>query len=681
MHSDGLIARISAALATIVLMFALTSAAGAQTQCPVLDLTGPVRGAALAGYINALEDRDRARTPGDLAPADAPGFVTLPSEFPDFGYTTAKIWLRLCLRNQTATNDWRLYVHENFFQEFEVHLARADGTVAPVVTLFPDSPFDARVVPDPELIAPLSINAGEVVTVLLGYRSGGASQMDFSFETMESFNALASRRTAKNFIFYGMMLLLITIAMASLLVFRHVVFLAYSCYAVAALLFVMHGDGVAFQFLWPALPGFNANASVFTGGGLIISGAVYARVFLQTRERHRYLDKLLLGIIVVTSALIVTLLIPNAQLLKKTLIMLSLFSVLVFTASGLISYFSGYKEVRFYALAWFGAVLSSLLMNLRHVVGVEIPQEVVHDSIRVVMVLDAMMMGLAIADRYNQMRRGRQRALEGNLVATRQRLDLNRRLADLQARHDLAAELAKSRDRHIQNVVHDLRQPLHALRLNVMTLTAEQPAQDSATRPQNVEAAFTYLETLIAEHLESDAPNASDSPHMNRTAITEFPPEQPANQDVALDQTDLQDILAAVSDMFQPDADAKGLYLRHAFSRIDLPVPKALVLTRIVSNLVSNAIKYTDSGGVLIATRRRDDTVRIEVHDTGPGMSAAEFTHAARRNVRLKQSRKKVGGKGLGLGIAIDLAARHGMRVEHLEYRRNGTGLALVLPV
>lgn len=663
-HS-GIIARICVTLAVLL---ALAPAALAQTptSCPVLDLTGSMRGDALTAHIAALEDTSRALTVADLTPPEAPDFTLLDGHFPDFGYTPAQIWLRMCLRNTTDTPDWRLYVHENFFQVFEVHIQRADGVVDPVESLRPDSPFSARVIPDAELVVPLNIEPGETVTLFLGYSSGGASQMDFSLETLDSFMLLASKRTAKNFIFYGMMLLLIALAMASLVVFRHVVFLAYSSYAAAALLFVMHGDGVAFQYLWPALPGLNSNASIFTGGALIVSGAAYARVFLQTRLRHPHIDKLLWGLIVATPLLIAVLIVPNSQLLKKLLIILSLGSILIFTGAGLFSYLSGHRDVRFYTLAWLGALVASGMMNLRHVVGLEIPQETVHDSIRVVMVLDAMMMGLAIADRYNQMRRGRQDALEQSLLATRQRLDLNRRLADLQARHDLAVLLAKSRDHDIQNVVHDLRQPLHALRLNVMNLTSEGPVQDTAGRTQNVDAAFTYLETLIAQHLESDA---SDGVEISGGQTHEQVQNQPG----------LQDILAAVADMFQPDAEAKELSLRYVASQSELPVSEPLVLTRILSNLVSNAIKYTDSGGVLIVTRRRGNTVRVEIHDTGPGMSNAEFAHAAQRNVRLEKSRGAAEGNGLGLAIAIDLANRHGMQIEPIATRRNGTGLALVL--
>ncbi|MEX0337592.1 MAG: 7TM diverse intracellular signaling domain-containing protein, partial [Arenibacterium sp.] len=572
--------------------------------------------------------------------------------------TESKIWLRLCLSNQTSdVSEWRLYTHENFFQAYAVFLKHPDGRINTVVDLQENSPFSARPIADPELVAPLVIAPGKRVQLLISYWSGGSSKVDFSIQTKASFDELEARKTAKNFFFYGMMILLITIAFLSLLLTRQPVFLAYCGYALFALLFVMHGDGVAFQFLWPNLPLFNSNASILTGGGLIIFGAVYARVFLRTRERTPWLDKVLLTMIALTVGLIITLSPLNTQLLKQILVAISLVSFLVFAISGLIVYFSGYRDVRFYTLAWVGAMVAVTLMFLRHFSNIEIPQAMVHDSMRSVMVLDAFMMGLAIADRYNQLRKSRQNALEANLNAAQRSLNLNRRLADLQTRHELAVEMAKTRDKQIQNVVHDLRQPLHALRLSIMT-----PQDTEPGAAQRIESSFNYLETLIAEHLE-----AGPGPTMT----------QPVD-DEPINRLGLQDVLSAVAEMFRIDAEEKGLELTLRPSSIDAE-GDALVLTRILSNLVSNAVKYTARGRILIGTRRQNGQVRVEIHDTGPGMSAAEFAEASKRNVRLKSGKAQAEGSGLGLAIAVDLAKRHGMRIERCGTRKSGLGLALVL--
>ena len=70
---------------------------------------------------------------------------------------------------------------------------------------------------------------------------------------------------------------------------------------------------------------------------------------------------------------------------------------------------------------------------------------------------------------------------------------------------------------------------------------------------------------------------------------------------------------------------------------------KPFVLMRIVANLVSNAIKYTDKGRVLLGCRRHGDMLRIEVHDTGPGMTPEDFAQAGLRAVRLDRDRPTEG--------------------------------------
>ena len=652
--------KASKTLASLLLVLLLwpTTQALAQTEtCPVLKLQGPVTSKDLTGFISAYEDPDWQLQIDDVASA-LTDFKPVPSNIPDFGYTESRIWLRLCLQNDTTNIvDWRLYTHENFFQAYAVYLRRSDGRAETVMDLQEDSPFSARPIADPELIAPLVIEPGEQVDLLISYWSGGSSKVDFSIQTKASFDTLKASKTAKNFFFYGMMILLITIAFLSLLLTRQTVFLAYCGYALFALLFVMHGDGVAFQFLWPNLPLFNSNASILTGGGLIIFGAVYARVFLRTRERTPWLDKVLLTMIALTVGLIITLSPLNTQLLKQILVAISLVSFLVFAISGLVVYYSGYRDVRFYTLAWVGAMVAVTLMFLRHFSNIEIPQAMVHDSMRSVMVLDAFMMGLAIADRYNQLRKSRQTALEANLDAAQRSLNLNRRLADLQTRHELAVEMAKSRDKQIQNVVHDLRQPLHALRLSIMNPTQIEPGA-----AQRIESSFNYLENLIAEHLE-----AGPGPIVEQSV-----------DDEPINQLGLQDILNAVAEMFRVDAEEKGLELTLRPSAHDAD-GDPLVLTRILSNLVSNAVKYTPTGRILIGTRKQKGKIRVEIHDTGPGMSEAEFAEASKRNVRLESGKAQAEGSGLGLAIAVDLAERHGMSIERSVLRRSGFGVALIL--
>jgi signal transduction histidine kinase len=83
---------------------------------------------------------------------------------------------------------------------------------------------------------------------------------------------------------------------------------------------------------------------------------------------------------------------------------------------------------------------------------------------------------------------------------------------------------------------------------------------------------------------------------------------------------------------------------------------------RLVSNLVANAIKYTDCGKILVGCRRSAAGIRLVVADTGPGMEPEELARVMHLRER-GSAAKKTDGHGLGLGIATALAATGGYKL------------------
>ena len=98
---------------------------------------------------------------------------------------------------------------------------------------------------------------------------------------------------------------------------------------------------------------------------------------------------------------------------------------------------------------------------------------------------------------------------------------------------------------------------------------------------------------------------------------------------------------------------------------------------RIVTNLVSNAIKYTDQGEVGLSSTKTENTLKIEVHDTGPGMSQQQFERAKLREVRLNGNKDQKDGSGYGLAIVEKLAVENGLKIYLSPHRQNGTGIIL----
>jgi heavy metal sensor kinase len=126
---------------------------------------------------------------------------------------------------------------------------------------------------------------------------------------------------------------------------------------------------------------------------------------------------------------------------------------------------------------------------------------------------------------------------------------------------------------------------------------------------------------------------------------------------------DLSTLLRDVTDSLRPLAAAKGLTLT-------CQAPDGLILQgdsdsliRLFVNLLDNAMKYTEKGGVTLSARRDGGWMRVAVADSGTGIPASHLPHIFDRFYRVEQSRSG-NGAGLGLAIALDIARAHGGTLE-----------------
>ncbi|MFC6637745.1 sensor histidine kinase [Sulfitobacter sediminilitoris] len=638
----------------------------ASAEVPVTDLNGPHLPETLEGHIEFLLDPTKSLTIENVTDTQASGFQPVRTIFPDFGYVDQNIWLRLVVQNTTDdVRSWRIHFRENFKQFMAVHIIRDDGAIETVYDVGFTDGFSQRPVQYPEMVAPMDLEPGETAEVYITYWSEGSSHLAFGFETEISFATTAAKRTAKNFLYYGMMILPVLLALLGFAVYRHGVFLAYVSNWLAALLYVMHADGVTFQYLWPDNPSFNSFASIPIGAAIIILSPNFARVFLNTRANHPIIDKLLWAIMIVAIALTVSSIFLDRQVLKKLLVLLSLISVSMCAFSGFVAALTRFKEVRFFVIAWVGFLGAAAIMSMRHWLGIEISQDFQNDAIRSVMVIDATLMGLSIADRYNQLRLSRQKAVAERYEEENRNLKLLARLADLEKRYAQETEKLRDRDTASADTLHDLQQPLAVLRLNIRALLDKK--REAPAAMDEMEGSFAYIEELMA------AATRQRENEVTPDSLTALGPEQDRNI------YGLRKVTDSVMQMFLPDAATKGLELRYYPSGHDITV-QPLAAMRIISNLLSNAIKYTEDGKILFCVRKRGDGLRVEIHDTGPGLSNAEFERAKGRSTRIFETAEGKHGEGLGLAIVNEIAEKPGYEVTTLCNRKNGLSVGVTFP-
>lgn len=205
----------------------------------------------------------------------------------------------------------------------------------------------------------------------------------------------------------------------------------------------------------------------------------------------------------------------------------------------------------------------------------------------------------------------------------------------LRAAEDMRAEIERAgaaKSRFLASASHDLRQPFQAMRLFLEVLQmqiTDDKARQTAGLLGNAMAAGEKLLNALLDISTLDAGTVKPNPQV----------------------FDLDDLLAGLVEEFRPQAEEKGLVLKaHLFPALVRSDP--VLLERIFRNLVSNAIRYTRQGKVLLAMRRRSNRVRVEVWDTGFGIPAAQIEAIFDEFHQLENPARDP-NRGLGLGLAI----------------------------
>ncbi|WP_420457224.1 ATP-binding protein [Rubrivirga sp.] len=144
---------------------------------------------------------------------------------------------------------------------------------------------------------------------------------------------------------------------------------------------------------------------------------------------------------------------------------------------------------------------------------------------------------------------------------------------------------------------------------------------------------------------------------------------------------DLQDLIAEIGEMLDPKADAKGLELSYDNDPLTVVADRNRI-RQVLTNLVDNAIAYSDEGSVRCRMRRHMDKARVEVVDTGRGIPEEHLDRIFDRFYRVDTARsRKEGGTGLGLAIVKQILEAHGSTI-HVESTKNrGTRFWFELPL
>jgi Na+/proline symporter/signal transduction histidine kinase len=239
--------------------------------------------------------------------------------------------------------------------------------------------------------------------------------------------------------------------------------------------------------------------------------------------------------------------------------------------------------------------------------------------------------------------------------------ELERLNAEL-ARAKAAAEDANiSKTRFLAAASHDILQPLNAARLYVTSLVERHGAGEEARLVGNIDASLEAIEEILGALLD-----------ISRLDAGAMKPEFSSFR--------IDELLRQLAVEFAPQAREKALDL--AFVPCSLTVRSdRRLLRRLLQNLVSNAIKYTQSGRVLVGCRRRVGRLRLDVYDTGLGIPESKRGAIFKEFHRLDTGARVARGLGLGLSIVERIARVLNCEVEVRSAVGHGSHFSVAVPL
>jgi signal transduction histidine kinase len=239
--------------------------------------------------------------------------------------------------------------------------------------------------------------------------------------------------------------------------------------------------------------------------------------------------------------------------------------------------------------------------------------------------------------------------------------ELTRLNAELGRAKGAAEEANISKTRFLAAASHDILQPLNAARLYVTSLAQRQGSEDDPRLVANIDASLEAVEEIFGALLD-----------ISRLDTGAMKPE--------FANFRIDEVFRQLEVEFAPLARAKDLQLKFVPCSLAVRSDRRL-LRRLLQNLVSNAIKYTPKGRVLVGCRRRNGNLRIDVYDTGLGIPQSQKRAIFQEFHRLDQGARVARGLGLGLSIVERIARVLGHMVDLSSAVGHGSQFSVDVPL
>lgn len=381
----------------------------------------------------------------------------------NFGYSRSAWWLALPLQlDAGAPARWLLEIGYSSLDRVEVYVPRPGGghdrLVAGDLQPFAERPYAHR-----NLVFPLLLAPGQTQTVFLRVTSEGNLTVPVTLWQPEALAHNDRNAYTLLSLYYGMLLALGLYNLLLFLTTRDVNFLAYVAFTAAMAVGQASMNGFGNQFIWPGWPAWGNVALPSGMAATGFFGALFTRLFLETRIRSRRLDRSILVCAALFAAAALSPLLLPYQTVAIIVSVLGMAFSIVAVISGIHCLRHGHPGARYFLLAWSLLLLGVAVLAMRNL-GWLPTTWLTLNAMQIGSALEVLLLSFALADRINAMRREKDLANEAALAAKQQMVEtlrnseqlLENRVAERTQSLETLNNRLREKERELEHLVrHD----------------------------------------------------------------------------------------------------------------------------------------------------------------------------------------------------------------------------------
>ena len=586
-----------------------------------------------ASYWLAYPDRERNSLPFNA------NWQPVQATTANFGTYHDPVWIRLQLHAEKPLNEWQLVIDNPVLDQVDVYLLRQQQTLQHW-HLGDLQAFAQRPVASHWFQLPLRLSRPGPYEVYIRVQTQGALQLSAALWHESDLHEEQANTYLLTGAYAGFIVAILLYNLFIYIANRERYTLYYIGFIASYLLFYLAIEGFGFQFLWPDSVWWQQRATLVGMAAGALFSCLFANHFLGLkRHYHRSLYRLnQIAKYGSWLALMATVALPFSLALQLTMI-----AVVMIALSAVLNGIRASLDKRRSAIMYSGGWLLLFFGVIVHIVARQgwLPMYPwVANASHLGSILLVIVHGVAIAMRFHQQRREylatQQRLLQSQREALRTRFQAQE--AEIK-RHQSEAE-QQAQSQFLAMMSHEIRTPLNGV------LGMAELLQDTSLNAEQ-------------QRLTDTISRSGSSLMTTLNDILDISKIRSGKLEINKESTNLDALISDCLMLYQHSAAEKGLTLT---GRFELPLwqychTDSSRLRQIISNLVSNAVKFTHQGHIEVRVSYPPGGLQIDVEDSGigidPSYQSQLFDHFSQAD---RSTSRHYGGSGLGLSICQQLA-------------------------